>query len=237
MVGDEMLSLSHHLNVVERLANAQGVDLIMIDTASAAFDLRNENDNGEVARLALKPLLRLARKLNCGIVLAHHIGKMGSEEARQVEKAYRARGASAWGCYPTAVYIITAHPGHENMVALACAKRKDGPEYEKVLELNRTSRWFSLSDETLPPPPPSSRQIVRAVFSHQMSKAEILTALKDTNLSKRTVEGNLSKDVQEGILVKVRSGWYAPAHAATSAPPYNDADVAHPSRRTEDEQQ
>jgi hypothetical protein len=220
MIIDEMLSLSRHLRVIERAARAHKVDVIMVDTASAAFDLRNENDNGEVAHVALKPLLKLARKLDCGILLAHHVGKIGSEEAKQAEKAYRARGASAWGCYPTSVFIITAHPTDKDKVTLTCAKRKDGLEYENVLELNRMSRWFKLTDEAPPPAPLTSREKVRAAVTREMQKAEIITVLKDSAIPVRTIENSLSKELAEGFLVSPKRGWYAPPEIPTSAISY-----------------
>jgi replicative DNA helicase len=219
MVGDDLFNLSSHMRILEREAFMHKVDLIAIDTASAAFDLRDENNNSEVARLALKPLLKLARKVDCGVWLMHHIGKGSGEEAKAIEKAYKARGASAFGCYPATVFVLTATPGNPNLVTVACGKRKDGEEYERVVQLNRQSRWFEQTDETPPPAAPTSREIVRAVITHEMQKAEIVIALKDSRLGLKTIENALSKDVAEGFLSSPKRGWYTPMEVLPSATP------------------
>lgn len=213
--GDEMLSLSHHMKTIEREARRIEFDLIAVDTASAAFDLFNENDNGEVARKALKPLLKLARSLDCAVVLAHHKGKMTQDESRTSEKAYSARGASVWGCYPTSVFTIEASTAGKDRITLTCAKRKDGPEYEKPMILDHEKRWFSLGQDTPQNKPPTTREVVRSVITKDMSKSQIIDALKGKNLSIRTIENSIREDVKAGLIRKIDHGMYAPAETTT----------------------
>lgn len=222
MVGDDLFNLSSHMRVLEREALRHKADLIAIDTASAAFDLRDENNNSEVARLALKPLLKLARRVDCCAWLMHHVGKGSGEEAKATEKAYKARGASAFGCYPATVFLLTATPGDPDLVTVACGKRKDGSDYEHVMRLDRRSRWFKETADIPPPPTPTKREIVRAVITHEMQKSEIVAALKDSKIGLKTIENSLSKDVKEGFLLSPKHGWYAPVEILPSATPIRD---------------
>lgn len=219
MIGNDILSLSTHIPMIENYARDLKVDLIVVDTASAAFDIYNENDNGEVGRRALKPLLRLARNLNCVVVLAHHIGKTGSEESRQADKAYRSRGASAWGCWPTSVFNLTINPNNADRVTLTCAKRKNGPEYDAILELNRATRWFRVVDDA-PAKTLSTREIIRAAITHPMKKAEIVAALEKQEIPESTIEKSLKRDVEDGYLESPRRGLYRPKESAGSASQY-----------------
>jgi len=59
------LSLNQHMHRVRHEAQRLDIDVLVVDTASMAFALRNENDNAEVANGVMKPLTRLARWLNC----------------------------------------------------------------------------------------------------------------------------------------------------------------------------
>ena len=217
IIGDDLFNLNVHMGKLEREARKHGTELIAVDTASSAFDLRDENNNGEVARIAMKPLLKLARKLDCSVWLMHHIGKGSSEDANAVEKAYRGRGASAFGCHVATVFVLTAVPSDHSLVKISCAKTKDGKEYEVLMRLNQASRWFEKTNEAAPPPPPTSREIVRAVVIQSMRKGEIVAALKEAKLSERTIESCLKRDVAEGFLIRPKTGVYAPFNSATSA--------------------
>lgn len=215
--GDDMLSLSHHMKIIEREAKKHKLDLIAVDTASAAFDLFNENDNGEVARKALKPLLQLARSLDCAVVLAHHKGKMSQDESRTSEKAYSARGASAWGCYPTSVFAVEASTAGKDRITLTCAKRKDGPEYERSMVLDQEKRWFSAGQDTPQIKPPTTKELIRSAITKTMSKSEIIDALKSKGFSVRTIENCIREDVKAGFITKINRGIYAPAQTTTYA--------------------
>jgi membrane protease YdiL (CAAX protease family) len=53
-----------------------GADLVVVDTISAAFAVKDENSNSEVASKIFKPLLRMARETKAAILAAHHVGKI-----------------------------------------------------------------------------------------------------------------------------------------------------------------
>lgn len=219
LIDDEPLSLSRHMMMLEYEAQRHQVDVVIIDTASAAFSIRNENDNAEVANLVMKPLLKLARKLNCVVVLVHHIGKAKSEDGTVREAAHRGRGASAWADFSTSIFNLEADSGHEDRITLTCGKRKDGEKYSDKMRLDRAARWFTLLDET-PSEIPLTRQSVRSVITHAMPKRDILEALKESGYSVRTIERCLSDDIKDRLLVHPKRGWYALPDPATTATSY-----------------
>ncbi len=186
----EPLSLSRHLRVLEaKVRGMGGVDELIIDTASAAFALRNENDNSEVANFVMKPLVRLARKLNCVLVLVHHVGKAKAEEGTSREQAHRGRGASAWGDFSTSIFNLDADPHDKDRVTLTCGKRKNGGNYETVLRLDRDRRWFKVTDDTMVKPLTNDDLVVEAMESigrPEIQTAEILSML-DGRVKQRTV--------------------------------------------------
>ena len=148
MVQGHMLSLTKGLKAVELEARSRQVDLIAVDTASAAFDIYDENNNAEVTRHVLKPLLELARNLRCAIVMAHHIGKSRSEDGGASKtKVLRPRGASAFSGYASSVFLLDETNDHDT-VTLSCAKRKSGTAYELTLRIDRQRRWFGVLGET-----------------------------------------------------------------------------------------
>ena len=221
MIDDEPLSLSRHMDKLEREARKNHIDVIIIDTVSAGFSIKNENDNAEVANYVMKPLLKLARKLNCVIVLVHHIGKAKSEEGSVKEEAHRGRGASAFSDFSTSIFNLEANGSDEDRVTLTCGKRKDGEKYSERMKLDRAFRRFTILDEA-PPEIPLNRQIVRSAITRPMQKKEIVAALGGSGLSERTIERCLSDDIKDGLLIHPNNkrGLYAQADSATSASTY-----------------
>jgi hypothetical protein len=77
-------------------AVAHSPDLIILDTVSRAFTVRDENSNAEITNGVMKPLDRLAAETGAAILFCHHVGKAGSESGGSSNRTYRARGASAF---------------------------------------------------------------------------------------------------------------------------------------------
>lgn len=96
-------------------------------------------------------MIRIARMLNCVVVLVHHIGKAKAEEGKTKEPAHRGRGASALSDFATTIFNLEADAADEDKLILACAKRKDGKNYECTMLLNRTTRWFLAIEQIHPP--------------------------------------------------------------------------------------
>ncbi len=226
LLDGEPLSLSRHLRTLERdIERAGGVDVIIIDTVSAAFSLRNENDNAEVANSVMKPLVRLARKLNCLIILVHHVGKAKAEEGATREQAHRGRGASACGDFSTSIFNLDADAQDQERVTLTCGKRKNGGNYERVLRLDRQSRWFSTTDETPAKAVTNDDLVLEAMErldarGREVATGDIIDSLTG-KVKKRTVMECLNRLANLGKAVRLRQGWWElPEVCASCATPY-----------------
>ncbi|HVF54729.1 MAG TPA: DnaB-like helicase N-terminal domain-containing protein [Pyrinomonadaceae bacterium] len=211
VIDGEPLSLSHHMRLLDNtVRRAGGVDVIIIDTISAAFSLRNENDNAEVANYVMKPLVRLARKLNCLIVLVHHVGKAKAEEGASREQAHRGRGASAWGDFSTSIFNLDADAQDQERVTITCGKRKNGRNYERVLHLDRDRRWFKATDETPVKPVTNDDLVLEAMENighREMQTAEILSAVSK-RVKTRTAMACLNRLTDLGKVSNPRRGWW-----------------------------
>jgi putative DNA primase/helicase len=210
-IDDEPLSLSRHMDLIEAEALATQVDVAIIDTASAAFSIRSENDNSEVANHVMKRLVKLARRLNCLIVLVHHIGKAKTEEGSTREQAHRGRGASAWADFSTSIFNLEVDTGDKNRVTLTCGKRKDGENYETVLRLDRESRCQLASTETQTKPKTNDDLVVEAMETdgrHEIPTHAIVKALAG-KVNERTVKNCLSRLADLGKIASSRRGWWS----------------------------
>ncbi|HVF51804.1 MAG TPA: AAA family ATPase [Pyrinomonadaceae bacterium] len=216
VIDDELLSLSRHMDVLEQDARKYSVDAIIIDTASAAFSIHNENDNSEVANSVMKRLLTLARKLNCVVVVVHHIGKSRSEEGNSREPAHKARGASAWGDFATSIFNIEASPEDRSRIQLTCAKRKDGDNYTAIMKLSQDKRSFTMTEEKPPIFTTSYEKTVQSI-TRETKTTEAIEIGKRLGIAERTTAQNLKVAVKDGRLKRVKHGVYAPLETAATA--------------------
>lgn len=209
MIDDDLLSLSTHLELVAQLAAERKVDLMAVDTAGAGFDLSDENNNGEAARYVLKPLLRLARLLNCAVIMIHHIGKANSEEGRTRDTVHKPRGASSFSGYAASVFVLESDTQDDDSVTLSCAKRKSGPNYKHSLKLDRDTRWFT-STGALQRQPTPYELVRRAVLDTggEVKRATIDAILRG-QVAARTITRCLAKAVEVGELRSPKKGFYA----------------------------
>jgi hypothetical protein len=214
-LGGISLNLSNykHMQIVKREACKFEPDLIIVDTLSALFELKNENDNAEVSSRVMKPLACLAKETNAAILLLHHIGKQ-SEDAQAGIKAYRGRGASALGAAARYVLVLTQHPNSPNRVVLTCAKSKGISFPDTVMKLDSNGRWFTTTDEDAPKVPSSYERVVETVkgFNREVSRADIEEALK--SLSASTIGKRLKSAVEIGDLRSPKYGFYCSSEVA-----------------------
>ncbi len=206
---DEPLSLSRHMQIFEAEARALRPDVLIIDTASAAFSIRNESDNSEVAEL-MKKLIRLARQLSCVVAVVHHIGKAKAEDGQTHEAAHRGRGASAWADFASAIFNLE-YDQISDLVTLTCAKRKSGTgeNYESVLRLDRETRWFSATNETAPRPISNREQVLNVLSETPLTTAGVEQLLAG-KMSERTVRACLKDLVTDGLATQPKRGvWRA----------------------------
>jgi hypothetical protein len=113
----EQLDLTKHKHWkwLEDQATRLKPALIVLDTMVGLFSLNNENDNSEVSRKVMRPLAKLASDTGAAILLLHHIGKL-SEDAQGGTKAYRGRGASAFGAAARLVLLLKPDSKNPDLV-------------------------------------------------------------------------------------------------------------------------
>lgn len=135
---------------VNFLLTQNGIEFVIVDNISAAYDLNDENSNAEINRKVIKPLLKMAYKGNCAFLFAHHYGK-GKTELEQAG-VHAGRGASNLQSLSQTVINMFGNVSKGEPITFECAKRKTdgGQNYREVLEL-REDRWFHHT--TIAPPP------------------------------------------------------------------------------------
>ena len=188
-----------------------GVDVLIVDTASMAFALRSENDNAEVANLVMKPLVKLARALNCLIVLVHHVGKAKAEEGATREHAHRGRGASAWADFSVSIFNLDADASDQTRVTLTCGKRKNGGRYERLLKLDTETRWLRATGEQAAKPVTNDDLVLEAMQAlrrRMMATADIEKSLVG-RVKHTTVMNCLKRLADSGRVSSPRRGWWS----------------------------
>ena len=121
------------LPAIARFVRDNGVTLVMLDTLSRYWRIKDENDNAEVMKL-VSPFIDLAHELNVTVVLIHHETKAGGDGGRSI------RGGSAlFGAVDQALFL-EKRPGGGN--ANARVLRTLGRYADSVAEL-----VFTLEDD------------------------------------------------------------------------------------------
>jgi hypothetical protein len=204
------LSNPKHMKFIAEQIVDLGVDLLIIDTVTAAFNLEDENSNAEVDNKIIKPLTTLARETNAAVWFSHHAGK--PQEGGTREAAYFARGASAFGARVRTVFTLTRdRKNGDGYVVLTCAKSKGDKFKPVLLKLDETRRWFDVSHEELQPDGNITAQVI-AEFIASRSPAEVAT--KDisqhflSTVGKSTVTRRIKDALKSGLVNQVRKGKY-----------------------------
>jgi len=206
------LSVPSHMALLRKLAAPLSPDVIIIDTMSAAFAPKSENDNAEISRIIMKPILeQLARSLNCVVVIVGHIGKASREEGATREPAHKMRGGSAYGDRATTVFNVEGDPNSNNRIRVICPKEKTGKNFEITFNLNRETRWLTPIDVETTRKPPQSDDLVLALLMRSSGGIEktgkIVKALA-THLSERTVKDALANLAKRGLAHSPRRGYW-----------------------------
>lgn len=205
------LSLASHMAQLREQAALRSPDIIIIDTISAAFAPKSENDNAEISRVIMKPVVdQLARLLKCVVVVVGHIGKASREEGATREPAHKMRGGSAYGDRATGVFNIEGDSDSNDRIRVICAKEKTGNEFEITLQLNRKTRWLSPIDVQTTPKPPQSEDLVLALLmrsSGEVKTREIVNPLKK-HLGERTAKLALRNLERRGLAHSPRRGYW-----------------------------
>lgn len=221
LTNDEPLSLStdQHMARLTRNIRAWRADLIIVDTITAAFNVKDENSNSEVANVILKPLIRMARDTQAAVIAAHHVGKAGGEEGRTQERAYRGRGASAFGTFPSLVLDIVADSTDRDRITLSMPKCKGRKLEDFNLQLDKDTRWFALTDQPVVKAR-NSYDLVMGVFpgpGKALRRAFIEETLKN-KVAVSTITNCLKRAVELGRVTQPRRGEYMLAGELLSLP-------------------
>jgi hypothetical protein len=210
----EDLSLSNivHLATLTNRLRRFAPDLIIVDTISSAFSLRDENNNAEVRQCIMRPLRGLAKDCGAALIAAHHIGKAKSEEGQTREASHKGRGASSFADMSRLVLNLE-RDGVNDTVILSCPKVKGQKFNDTVLRLDLEKRWFEITGERKEP---SNFELLLDVFSDGLphERAELDLEL-DGLMSKQTVTRLLSEAVKRGNLKKLGHGKYQNAQMLT----------------------
>lgn len=222
--GNVPLSLtdSTHLHRVAKQALEKKVDLVIVDTLSAAVSLINENDNAEVKRRVIEPFQAFANYANTAVLLVHHIGKGNESDAAAV---YQYRGASVLGSYARLVLQLKPDQHEDDAIVLKCAKIKGMPFQDHILKLDRASRWFQHTDLVVPTTKSLYTHIVNAV-TESMRRAEIAVKLSDEKISvsDATLKRRLKEAVERGDIEMIANGVYAPRRQPEADIPFETPD-------------
>jgi hypothetical protein len=184
-------------------------EFIVIDTMSALFSIRSENDNAEVSQKVMSPLAKLATDTGAAILLVHHIGKQ-SEDSQAGTKAYRGRGASVIGARARLVLLLKQDPHDESLVSLTCAKAKGRKFADVLLRLNNDTRWFTNTGKAPARVPSTNERVIETVrgFGRAVKRSEIEAKLEGT-LSESQVGKLLKAAADRGELIRNKRGYYS----------------------------
>ncbi len=203
---DLRLSNYHHLDLVTRRLQSFSPDLIVVDTISSAFSIRNENDNAEVRDFILRPLRQLAKDTNAAVLATHHIGKTKSEDGQIKEAVFRGRGASSFADMPRTVFNLERDP-IDDCVIWSCPKLKSTERPTDLrLKLNPETRWFESQGESKVV---TNYELMLEMFSDgdAHTTAEVIEEFKGM-IAERTLKRLLNEAVKRRDLCKLKQGLY-----------------------------
>lgn len=211
-IENEPLNLSNpaHLSAITDCSRKFEPDLIIVDTLSALFSLRSENDNAEIKRVVMQPLKKLAKDANAVVWLLHHVGKQ-SEDGKAPVGAYLGRGGSSIGGLSRTVTVLKRDSLDPSKVIFSVEKAK-GFRLEPVLmSLEEGTRWFVPTNEIVPRQQSNYETVVTTVksFGRLVKRKEIVDAL-DRKMSEATITRHLSEAVSRNDLTSPKYGHFAP---------------------------
>ncbi|HWT01584.1 MAG TPA: AAA family ATPase [Pyrinomonadaceae bacterium] len=218
-INDEPLNLSspQHLKAIAECARSFKPDLIIVDTMSALFTLRNESDNAEIKRVVMQPLKKLAKDAKSVVWMLHHIGKQ-NEDGKTTVGAYLGRGGSNIGGLARTVTALKKDTLDAERVIFSVEKSKGFRLEPVILRLDEESRWFVPTNEIVHPAPTNYEVVLSTArsFGRLVKRKEVVDAL-DGKISDATITRCLSTAVTRGDLISPKTGYYAPSEEYTQA--------------------
>jgi hypothetical protein len=220
-ISEEPLNLSNpaHMAAIIECAQRFQPDLIVVDTLSALFTLRSENDNAEIKNVVMQPLKKMAKDANAAVWLLHHIGKQ-NEDGQASVGAYSGRGGSNIGALARTVVLLKPDKHDPERVVFSIPKAKGFRLEPLLMRLDTDARWFITSKETPLPQPTNYELVVSTVKSYgrPMKRKEINDALAGS-MSMQTITRQLEQALTRSDLVTPKYGFYcAPELVDLSGP-------------------
>lgn len=220
-INEESLNLSNpaHIAAIIECAHRFQPDLIVVDTLSALFTLRSENDNAEIKNVVMQPLKKLAKDADAAVWLLHHIGKQ-NEDGQAAVGAYSGRGGSNIGALARTVVLLKPDKHDPERVVFSIPKAKGFRLEPLLMRLDTDARWFITSKETPLPEPTNYELVVSTVKSYgRPAKRKEIDAALTGSMSKQTITRQLEQALSRQDLVKTKYGFYcAPELADLSEP-------------------
>jgi hypothetical protein len=226
LMDGELFQFNRHETWANALILQNGVEFIIVDNVSAAYDINDENSNAEVTKKIIKPLLKMAYKGNCAFLFAHHYGKAKNE----IEHAgvHAGRGASALQSLSRTVINMFGDVSKGEPVNIECAKRKTdgGQNYSETFRLE-ADRWFHHTTIVAPPVKMTAYKTIRrymesVVFPDTKTMGELILHFED-QFSEIAIKKAVSELYKDGFLDRPGHGVYCskpnPKNKATDAPP------------------
>ena len=124
------------LSSIRSFIKKKEISLLLIDSLSYWWRIKNENDNAEVTQL-LKPILELARDTNAAVGLIHHESKFGGRTKRGSSGDGKSiRGGSAlFAVVDQAILLDHRHGGTGNQRVLKAIGRYAESPSELIIAL------------------------------------------------------------------------------------------------------
>lgn len=202
-----ILNVGDHMKWVQEQIRLIAPDLVVIDTMSQFFIVKDENSNAEMSSKVWRPLQKMARKNNCAIIVVHHYGK-GSGNS-DMPDLYAGRGASASGGAARSAISMKQDRVQPEIVTIHCSKTKGEAFPDTVLKLDKESRWFGLAAIVLPRIKTNHEIVVEWVIEqgYEVKASEILSFFL-RQLSERRIKGILADAIACNDLRSPKRGLY-----------------------------
>ncbi len=117
---------------LRRFITRYGIKIVILDTLTRYWYIRDENDNAEVVRRC-SPFLDLARETGCAVILIHHDRKSGGEDGRAIRG-----GGALLGLVDQALMLDRGPGGDRDQRILRTIGRYEDTPDELVIALNGT---------------------------------------------------------------------------------------------------
>lgn len=206
-----MLSTPQGLNHFVCAAKTASAEVIVLDPLYSTHD-QDENDTRAMAALC-QSLLRLRDASQAALIVVHHVRK--SIGRYEIGSAFR--GSSALHAVGDSYMLLTRPSPQLPTIELRFQFRYAAPQAPRLLQLNPTTLWFSISSSPTTPAPPR-RKVEKNDIAQAMTKIgqqvrynqlreEIMNA---TACSKRTAQLAISQACEQGWILQSNGQYCLP---------------------------